>query len=219
MTQRSNDPMTQAPIRALRPMMFYLIVLIVFAADQMSKISIQKMMAFGESRPVIGDAFRLTLTQNTGGAWGLLPSGNKLFVGFAIVAVLALTYAYHRMPKVELYVGTAFALAMGGALGNLTDRLRYGYVVDFFHAKIINWPVFNVADSAITLGIVFLLIHLFRSSREDAEEEKRRRGEEERGDREQGTGDRTYNPDYLTPSAEASIQNPNDPMTQRPTSE
>lgn len=177
MTQRPNDPTTQAPARALRPMSFYLIVLMVFVADQFSKSAIQGMMRFGESRPVIGDAFRLTLTQNTGGAWGLLPAGNKLFVAFAIVAVLALTYAYHRMAKVELYVGTAFALAMGGALGNLTDRLRHGYVVDFFHAKIINWPVFNVADSAITLGIVFLLIHLFRTSREEGEIGRKREGE------------------------------------------
>ena len=75
------------------------------------------------------------------------------------------------MPYISLHVGTAFALALGGALGNLTDRLRYGYVVDFFHAKIINWPIFNIADSAISLGIVLLMLHLFFSPHEDGAKE------------------------------------------------
>ena len=85
----------------------------------------------------------------------------------AVLAVLALMVAYHNMKIVDLFVGGAFALALGGALGNLLDRLRYGYVVDFFEARIIHWPIFNVADSAITLGIVLLMIHFLRSAREE----------------------------------------------------
>lgn len=168
-----QNPNTNAPIRALRPVSFYFIVLIVLAADQLSKTWIQKSMAFGESRPLLGDAFRLTLTQNTGGAWGLLPQGNHWFIAFACGAVVALLVAYHRMPKVELFVGSAFALALGGALGNVADRIRHGYVVDFLHAKIINFPVFNLADTAITFGIIFLLVHLIATSREEAAEAKR----------------------------------------------
>jgi len=67
-------------------------------------------------------------------------------------------------------IAGAFALALGGAFGNLVDRLRFGYVVDFFDARIIHWPIFNVADSAISLSIVLLLIHFFRSARADAGE-------------------------------------------------
>jgi signal peptidase II len=160
--------MTNSPARALRPAIFYLIVLVVFISDQMSKLWVQRTLIFsGPSRPILGNAFLLTLTQNTGGAWGLLPKGNMLFIVFALLAVVALLLAYHNMKSVDLFVGAAFALALGGALGNLLDRLRYGYVVDFFEARIIHWPIFNVADSAITLGIVLLLIHFARSAREE----------------------------------------------------
>ena len=152
----------------LRPLYFYAIVLLVFVTDQASKALIQRSMMFGEFRQVIGRSFMLTLTQNTGGAWGLLPTGNRVFIAFAVVAIAALAYAYHRIARGDLLVSTAFALALGGAVGNLVDRLRYGYVVDFFDVRIIRWPIFNVADSAISLGIVLLLLHYVRSMRADA---------------------------------------------------
>lgn len=159
-------------VRSLRPSTFYVIVAIIFICDQFSKAWVQRMLAWGQTRPLIGNAFALTLTQNTGGAWGLLPQGNVIFIAFAALAVVALLFAYHRMPRIELLVGGAFALALGGALGNLLDRLRFGYVVDFFDARIIHWPIFNIADSAISLGIVLLLLHFLRSHKveEDAGE-------------------------------------------------
>lgn len=160
--------MTTAPLRALRPTLFYLIVALVFISDQISKAWVQRTLVFsGPSRPIFGDAFLLTLTQNTGGAWGLLPKGNMIFIVFACLAVVALMVAYHNMKTVDLFVGGAFALALGGALGNLLDRLRYGYVVDFFEARCIHFPIFNVANSGITLGIVLLMIHFVRSGREE----------------------------------------------------
>lgn len=152
----------------LRPMYFYLIVILVFVTDQASKALIQRSMSFGEFRPVFGTNFMLTLTQNTGGAWGLAPSKNGLFVAFAVVAIVALLYAYHRIARGDLLVASAFALALGGAVGNLIDRLRFGYVVDFFDVRVIHWPIFNVADSAISLGIVLLLLHYLRSLRMEA---------------------------------------------------
>ena len=163
MNCRSGPP----PPGGLRPLYCYIIVVLVFVTDQLSKALIQKSMTFGEYRHVFGSNFMLTLTQNTGGAWGLLPSGNRVFVGFAAVAIVALLYAYHKIARGDLLVGSAFALALGGAVGNLLDRLRYGYVVDFFDVRIIHWPIFNVADSAISLGIVLLLLHYIRSMRAD----------------------------------------------------
>ena len=159
-------------VRNLRPSTFYVIVALIFICDQFSKAWVQRMLAWGQTRPLIGNAFALTLTQNTGGAWGLLPQGNLIFIAFAALAVVALLLAYYRMPRIELLVGGAFALALGGALGNLLDRLRFGYVVDFFDARIIHWPIFNIADSAISLGIVLLLLHFLRSHKveEDAGE-------------------------------------------------
>jgi signal peptidase II len=157
------------PLRAIRPAFFYVIALLVFAADQWSKAWILRSLAWEQSKPVIGDFFSLTLTQNTGGAWGFLPSGNLLFIIFASIAVIALLVAYHRLAQVPLLVGAALALALGGALGNLLDRLRYRYVVDFFdfHAGRFHWPIFNIADSAITLGIALLLLHFLQTARAD----------------------------------------------------
>jgi signal peptidase II len=165
MSNLADETSPHRASRALRPVIFYTIVLMVFVTDQISKAWIQSVLQPHQSRPIIGEAFQLTLTFNTGGAWGLLPRGNNLFIGFAVVAVIALLLAYHRMAQIDLPVGAAFSLALGGALGNLLDRLRYGYVVDFFDARIIRWPVFNVADSAISLGIVLLLYFFLRSAR------------------------------------------------------
>jgi signal peptidase II len=166
-----SDARPAAPQRAIRPAIFYLIALIVFASDQVSKAWAQRSLPWEQSRPIFGDVFSLTLTPNTGGAWGVLPRGNLLFSIFAAAAVIALLIAYNRMPRVPLLVGSALALALGGALGNLLDRLRYGYVVDFFdlHKGGFHWPIFNIADSAITLGIIMLLLHFLRAYATDEE--------------------------------------------------
>lgn len=147
----------------LRPPVFVVTVLLVFVADQISKAWMVRTMYLGESRPIIGQAFRLTLTHNTGGAWGYLPRGNGVFTAFAAVAVVALILAYQRVGRHDLQVGAAFALAMGGAIGNLADRVRLGFVIDFFDARIIHWPVFNMADSAISISILLLVWHCLRS--------------------------------------------------------
>jgi len=174
MTQTPETPDTAQPRSpgdtGLRPFVFYLIVLLVFGADQWSKMWIQKTLGFEQSRSVFGNSFLLTLTHNTGGAWGMLPHGNPIFIGFALVAAAALLFAYHRVARPDSLIAGAFALALGGAFGNLVDRLRYGYVVDFFEVRIIHWPIFNLADSAISLSIVLLLIHFFRSAKADAGE-------------------------------------------------
>ena len=164
MTQTSSpEPTRSTTPEGLRPIVFFTIVLLVFVGDQVSKLWIVKTLIEGQPRPIFGNAFRLTLTHNTGGAWGLLPQGNGVFMVFAAVAIIALLLAYQRVGRLDLPVGSAFALALGGALGNLLDRVRLGYVVDFFDAQIIKWPIFNVADSAITLSILLLVWHFFRA--------------------------------------------------------
>lgn len=169
------EPKNDTPQKPLRQSVFYILVIVVAFGDQLTKSLITQKMYLGESIPVIGDAFRLTLAHNTGGAWGLLPSGNRLFVGIAILAVCCIILAYHRMRQMDTLMAGAFALALGGALGNLIDRLRFGYVVDFLHAKIINWPIFNVADSGISVAICLLFLHFVLSLRAEA---KQGRGEQ-----------------------------------------
>ena len=162
----TGEPQKEKAV-GLRPAFFYTIVLMIFASDQLSKAWITHSMAWSESRSIIGANVMLTLTRNTGGAWGVMPSGNHIFTVFAAIAIVALLYAYHKIARNDLLVASAFSLALGGAVGNLLDRLRFGYVVDFFDVRIIRWPIFNVADSAITVAVVLLLLHYAFSVREE----------------------------------------------------
>src|ERR1700683_1618034 len=107
--------------KGLRPTIFLITVLLVLLADQVSKAWMVRSMMLNDTRPIFGQAFRLTLTHNTGGAWGTLPRGNGVFTVFAAVAIVALILAYQRVGRQDLQVGAAFALAMGGAAGNLSD--------------------------------------------------------------------------------------------------
>jgi signal peptidase II len=148
----------------VKPVRFYLLALIIVIIDQATKWSVQAKLPLNNFPvPVVGRFLFLTHTRNTGGAFSLFQAGNSMFIVVAGLAIVALVYAYHRMKRTDLAVTAALALAFGGAVGNLIDRIRYGYVVDFFDiqngsGKSI-WPIFNVADSAITVGIILLAIH------------------------------------------------------------
>jgi signal peptidase II len=147
----------------VRPLLFYVVALVIVVGDQISKWAILQSVPYNGRVPVIGRFLYLTHTHNTGGAFSLFQAGNAVFIAVAVIAILALLYAYHRFQRGHLMVSGALSLALGGAIGNLIDRVRFGYVVDFFdiHAwtgRTI-WPIFNVADSAITVGIVLLAWH------------------------------------------------------------
>src|SRR5947207_15989423 len=100
--EQRNQNGTARPAGGLRPAYFYMIVAFVFLADQISKAWIMRTLALQESRDVFGKAFALTLQHNAGGAWGILPKSNVVFIVFAAVAILALLYAYHRLARTEL---------------------------------------------------------------------------------------------------------------------
>jgi signal peptidase II len=160
-------------MRAVHPIAFYATAALIFASDQLAKTMVSRQVAWEQSTPVpipgLSAVLNITLTHNPGGAWGLGQHRNAAFVLLACVAAVALVFAFHRMARLPLLVGTALSLALGGALGNLVDRLRFGYVVDFFelHLQRHQFPIFNIADSAITLGIVMLLIHFVRPGLDD----------------------------------------------------
>jgi len=144
----------------VKPVRFYLLAAFILVCDQVSKWAITRTIPVYESLP-LSRFFSLTHTRNTGGAFSLLQAQNGVFVVVAAVAMVALVYSYHRFQRRDLLVSTALSLALGGALGNLIDRLRFGYVIDFFdlHYGQWAWPVFNVADSAITVAILMLAWH------------------------------------------------------------
>jgi signal peptidase II len=120
--------------------------------------------------------FSLTYTTNTGAAFGLFPDQGYLFVIIAMVVITAIIVYYRHLPPGYGLARMALGLQLGGALGNLIDRLRQGYVVDFVDFNfwpMQNWPVFNLADSAIVVGVVLLAVTMLL---EDIEEPDNRVG-------------------------------------------
>lgn len=128
--------------------------------DQLSKACVSRLFAVGESRPVIKNIFHLSLVHNTGVAFGLFRNHNTLLslLSIAVILYIAWDSLAHKKDK-SLCQRVALGLILGGACGNLLDRIRLGYIIDFLDFRI--WPVFNIADSAITIGIILLAIELF----------------------------------------------------------
>ena len=143
--------------RHLWPVFFGLAAIIV-VVDQLTKAWIRSILAPGASTSVIGDNLRLVHGQNNGALFGLFRDNAALF-GLISIVVIGLIVAYHARVGRSLYLSVALGLLLGGALGNMTDRLRLGYVVDFVDAGVGNlrWYTFNVADAAISTAIVMLI--------------------------------------------------------------
>jgi len=118
------------------------------------------------TRPVvlIDGYFRLTLVHNTGTAFGLLPGQRLPFIIFSCVAIVAILVLFTRLRRCTMVHVTAMGLLLGGALGNLHDRARYGAVTDFIEIGVAGhyWPVFNLADAALTVGVGLLVLTMLR---------------------------------------------------------
>lgn len=133
--------------------MIFIIVTAILFFDQLSKFILTRCLAQNQSIPVIGGVFHLTLIHNRGAAFGILKNQVPLFVITSIFAVILIYLAIRKNSHRKLY-SLALCLILAGALGNLIDRLFFGYVIDFLDFRI--WPVFNLADSAITIGAVII---------------------------------------------------------------
>lgn len=135
----------------------FLIAGAVVIIDQVTKAIALTELASAVSIPAIGKIVSLTLVKNTGAAFGLFKYQTTAFIFISLIAI-AFTVFYLAKKKVSFYL--PFALILGGAAGNLIDRLRFGYVVDFIDLHF--WPVFNIADSCITIGAVSLFVIILR---------------------------------------------------------
>lgn len=133
---------------------------LVVVLDQLSKFAIQSRMACGDSIPVIPDVFHITYILNAGAAFGILQHKTYFFVGVALILVAGVIYLYPRIPDGQPMLRIGIALLTGGAVGNVIDRFRIGYVVDFFDFRI--WPIFNVADICIVIGVGCMIFYLMR---------------------------------------------------------
>ena len=141
-----------------------LVGLVTFIADQITKAIVMATMRVGDVIPVLPPFLDLHYITNRGVAFGLFSWLGDVFVPIAIVIMTAIFWYYRSLRQRRLWLRTALGLQLGGALGNLLDRLRFGAVVDFvdFHIEAINFhfAIFNVADSAIVVGVGILLVSL-----------------------------------------------------------
>jgi signal peptidase II len=145
--------------------------LAVLAVDQVTKFAAREfLLSRGtNSVPLIGDWVRITYVENAGAAFGLLQNQTFLFVIIGVIVVVGILFGHRFMSTHRTMMALCLGLQLGGASGNLIDRLRHdGHVFDFIHVP--PWPVFNVADSAIVVGVVILAYYLlFRSTSTQSE--------------------------------------------------
>jgi signal peptidase II len=140
---------------------------IIILLDQLSKALIVYYLPFNRTIPVINGFFNITHIHNPGGAFGLManlgPTARSIiFLFISSLAVGLIFYFYKKTPANYRWLAAGFALIFGGAIGNLIDRIRFGFVIDFFDFYVghLHWPAFNVADSAISVGIGIFVFHL-----------------------------------------------------------
>jgi signal peptidase II len=140
----------------------YVLAAFVFALDQVTKHwAVSHLALDTQSVPLIPRVLYFTRTSNTGSAFGLFPGSSQILALAALAAAIAISvYVARSRTLLPWMIGIALALPLGGALGNFLDRIRLSYVVDFIDLRIgtYQWPVFNVADSAICIGVALLAI-------------------------------------------------------------
>jgi signal peptidase II len=148
-------------------MSFYLIALGVIILDRVTKLAIVEALRLGQGIPVVPGFFDIVFILNPGAAFGFLATlsdqvRNPLFILISVLAVILIVFYHTRYLRSRHLVSVALGLVLGGALGNLIDRVHYGMVVDFLdvHVGPYHWPAFNVADSAISIGVGLMILDM-----------------------------------------------------------
>jgi signal peptidase II len=143
------------------------IVILLVAVDQAVKIFVAQTMRLGESIPVWAGVFHITYIENPGAAFGMFANQRWVFILAGVVVIAALCVMYRRISNLQGFARWGTALLMGGAVGNLIDRVRLGSVIDFFDFRI--WPVFNIADIGICVGVACLMYALLQDGEKEQE--------------------------------------------------
>jgi len=133
----------------------WLISGLTLVADQLTKLLVSAAFSPGTSLPVLPPVLYLTYVRNTGAAFGLLRGHHAFFIVCSLLVIGWIVWELRGKPSLDASSRWGFALVLGGAAGNLIDRLRLGYVIDFIDLRL--WPVFNVGDTAITVGVSLLM--------------------------------------------------------------
>lgn len=132
----------------------------IILADQVTKHLVEKTLHLGQSIPVIPDYLHITLVKNPGAIFGVMAHGRWFFIGVTLVALVILFFLMRDF-KGYKFSRLGLTLIVSGAIGNLMDRIRFGYVVDFLDLRV--WPVFNIADVVLCLGAALFLYDFIKS--------------------------------------------------------
>jgi len=145
----------------------WLIIVAVVLFDQITKYLIRHFMDLGQTLNIAGNIVRFTYVENPGIAFGLHLSNRFVFTGLSLLASALLIVYLYKNRREPRFLTVSLAVILGGAFGNLIDRIAFGRVVDFLDIGIgtLRWYIFNVADSAVVVGMIFLLIYLYRCDR------------------------------------------------------
>ena len=143
-----------------------------YVLDQCTKQLVLRFISPYDARVVVLDFFTLVNVTNTGAAFGTFKGNNTFFIAISVVALVVVTVLLARHRRSDAWRDVSLALLLAGIVGNLTDRLLYGHVIDFLlfdlHVRYADpWPAFNVADSCISIAVVLFIIHSFRKERHE----------------------------------------------------
>jgi signal peptidase II len=146
--------------------LIFFLSLPLYALDQWTKQLVLRFISPDEPRVVISNFFTLVNVTNTGAAFGSFKGNNTFFIVISIIALVVVMFLLVKRRQVDLWRDVSLALLLAGILGNLTDRLLYGHVIDFLlfnlHVRYADpWPAFNLADSCISIAVVLFIIHSF----------------------------------------------------------
>jgi len=146
---------------------------IIVLLDQITKILISTSIVYGDSVSILGNILRFTYIKNPGMAFGIQVGNRVFFTAFALIASIVILVYLFRLKPENFLPRFALASILGGAIGNLIDRLAYKEVIDFIDIRIIRWPVFNIADVAVTLGMILLIAYVIFDNKElESEDEQ-----------------------------------------------
>lgn len=136
------------------------ITLIIILIDQITKFLINANFQLNQSFPLIKNILHLTYIQNFGAGFGILQNQQWILIFVSLFVIGVIYYYIDRIKEKEILLQVLVGFVLGGTIGNLIDRLIYGFVIDFLDFRI--WPVFNIADSFVTIGVIGLIIYLWR---------------------------------------------------------
>ncbi len=146
---------------------YYIIALFIIALDQLTKYLIVKNMELGDSIKVIEDFLYITSHRNRGAAWGILEGQMWFFYVITVIVIIGIIYYIQKAAKGKMLFGVSLGFMLGGAIGNFIDRVFRNEVVDFVNTYIFGYdfPVFNIADSALVIGVAMLMIQMLLEER------------------------------------------------------